>query len=286
MIARLSSLATGAGNARRVLIGAGVLFLLAAAFGAPVTTILKSSNSDFQNRESREPAGQKNDRTGDRAARRLRRGGARDERRERPDERGRPARGRPRRRDARRPAWISARARLSGHAPRGARLARRPPDRRAGRVLHAGRSATAVARLRPQLASQDVRFGGPDVAFSEINKRTSSDLKQRRAAGLPDPAAALVLGLPRPDRGGAAAARGRVRDRDHVPRPAPDQRGDHGPVDLRRQPRHRDGPRPGDRLQPVRALALPRGARAAAPTAAGDRPNAADRRAHSALQLR
>ena len=49
MIARLSALATGAGNARRVLIGRASLFLLAAAFGAPVTTILKSSNTDFQN---------------------------------------------------------------------------------------------------------------------------------------------------------------------------------------------------------------------------------------------
>jgi hypothetical protein len=48
MIGRLSALATRAGNARRVLIGAGVLFLLAAAFGVPVTTILKSSNTDFQ----------------------------------------------------------------------------------------------------------------------------------------------------------------------------------------------------------------------------------------------
>jgi hypothetical protein len=52
VIARLSALATGTGNARRVLIGAGVLFLLAAAFGAPVTTILKSSNSDFQDRKA------------------------------------------------------------------------------------------------------------------------------------------------------------------------------------------------------------------------------------------
>ncbi len=32
-------------------------------------------------------------------------------------------------------------------------------------------------RLRPELAGQGVSFGGPDVAFSEINKRTSSDLK-------------------------------------------------------------------------------------------------------------
>jgi RND superfamily putative drug exporter len=46
-------------------------------------------------------------------------------------------------------------------------------------------SATAVARLRPQLAAQDVRFGGPDVAFSEINKRTSSDLRSAELLAFP-----------------------------------------------------------------------------------------------------
>ncbi|HYM53939.1 MAG TPA: hypothetical protein VES97_01145, partial [Solirubrobacteraceae bacterium] len=46
MIARLSELATT--RARRVLVGAGVLFLVAAAFGAPVVSILKSESSDFQ----------------------------------------------------------------------------------------------------------------------------------------------------------------------------------------------------------------------------------------------
>src|SRR5258705_11018637 len=46
MIARLVELA--AGHTRRVLIGAGVLFLLAAAFGAPVVSQLKSQSSDFQ----------------------------------------------------------------------------------------------------------------------------------------------------------------------------------------------------------------------------------------------
>jgi uncharacterized membrane protein YdfJ with MMPL/SSD domain len=49
MIARLSSLATGAGNTRRVLIGAGIVFLMAAAIGVPIVTILKSESSDFQN---------------------------------------------------------------------------------------------------------------------------------------------------------------------------------------------------------------------------------------------
>ena len=47
------------------------------------------------------------------------------------------------------------------------------------------RSAAAVARLRPELAGQGVRFGGPDVAFSEINKRTSSDLKNAELLAFP-----------------------------------------------------------------------------------------------------
>ncbi len=38
------------------------------------------------------------------------------------------------------------------------------------------RSAEAVEHIRPQLAGSDVRLGGNDVAFHEINKRTSSDL--------------------------------------------------------------------------------------------------------------
>src|SRR5712691_9895966 len=46
MIGRLVELA--AGRTRRVLIGACVLFLLAAAVGAPVVSQLKSQSSDFQ----------------------------------------------------------------------------------------------------------------------------------------------------------------------------------------------------------------------------------------------
>ncbi len=49
MIARLISLATRPANTRRVLIGAGILFLVAAAIGAPIVTLLKSESSDFQN---------------------------------------------------------------------------------------------------------------------------------------------------------------------------------------------------------------------------------------------
>src|SRR6476469_6519901 len=46
MIERLSSLALT--RSRRVLLIAGVVFLVAAAVGAPVVTLLKSENSDFQ----------------------------------------------------------------------------------------------------------------------------------------------------------------------------------------------------------------------------------------------
>ncbi len=47
------------------------------------------------------------------------------------------------------------------------------------------RSAEAVEHLRPQLAGSDVRLGGNDVAFDEINKRTSSDLARAETFALP-----------------------------------------------------------------------------------------------------
>ena len=108
-------------------------------------------------------------------------------------------------------ARLSARARLSGDAPARARLAQRALRRSCSR-----RSPTANARRKPsntsvpQLAGSGVRLGGNDVAFQEINERTSSDLRARRDVRVPAPAAALLLGLPRPDRRRAAAARGRV----------------------------------------------------------------------------
>ncbi|HEX3392467.1 MAG TPA: hypothetical protein VHS55_07875, partial [Solirubrobacteraceae bacterium] len=46
MVDRLSSLALT--RSRRVLLIAGVVFLVAAALGGPVVTLLKSENSDFQ----------------------------------------------------------------------------------------------------------------------------------------------------------------------------------------------------------------------------------------------
>lgn len=46
-------------------------------------------------------------------------------------------------------------------------------------------STAAVDRLRPLLAGSGVRFGGPDVAFGEINSRTSSDLERAELFAFP-----------------------------------------------------------------------------------------------------
>jgi uncharacterized membrane protein YdfJ with MMPL/SSD domain len=185
LIARLSSLATGAGNARRVLIGAGVLFLLAAAFGAPVTTILKSSNSDFQDRKAENQQVEKTIEraTGQRAAYGV--------------AALVPSAGDVRTNAAAQREAVHVAAMLATQ-PGFQRVIDYPATHLAVLVSRNGRqtavlaafstqeeSATAVARLRPRLAAQDVRFGGPDVAFSEINKRTSSDLRSAELLAFP-----------------------------------------------------------------------------------------------------
>jgi RND superfamily putative drug exporter len=183
VIGRLSELAVG--HTRRVLILAGVLFLLAAAFGAPVVSILKSESADFQDPHAQNQqvlraiehatgqsayygvAGLISSKT-----------------------------------DIRRDASAQARA---AHVV--ALLSKQPGFQRAldypathlptlvsrdGRqtvVLAAfatrDRSAEAVERIRPQLTGSDVRLGGSDVAFNEINKRTSSDLGTAEAFAFP-----------------------------------------------------------------------------------------------------
>ncbi len=177
MIARLSALATRAGNTRRVLIGAGVLFLVAAAFGVPVTTILKSSNSDFQDRNAENQRAEKaiERATGQRAyfgvAALV------------------PSTGDVRTDRAAQLQAVHVASMLAAQ-PGFQRVLDYPATHLGELVSRNGRqtavlaafatqerSAAAVARLRPELAGQGVRFGGPDVAFSEINKRTSSDLK-------------------------------------------------------------------------------------------------------------
>jgi uncharacterized membrane protein YdfJ with MMPL/SSD domain len=185
VIARLSALATGAGNARRVLIGAGVAFLLAAAFGAPVTTILKSSNTDFQNPTAENQRVEKTIEraTGQRAAFGV--------------AALVPSAGEVRTNHAAQLEAAHVAAILSTQ-PGFQRVIDYPATHLAALVSRDGRltvvlaafstqerSAAAVARLRPELAGQGVRFGGPDVAFSEINKRTSSDLKNAELLAFP-----------------------------------------------------------------------------------------------------
>ncbi len=185
MIARLSALAAGAGNARRVLLGAGVLFLVAATFGVPVTTILKSSSKDFQDPHAENlRADTAIERaTGQRAdfgvAALV------------------PSAGDVRTDHAAQLEALRVASMLAAQ-PGFQRVLDYPAthlgelvsrDGRQTVVLAAfseqERSAAAVARLRPELAGQGVRFGGPDVAFSEINKRTSSDLKNAELLAFP-----------------------------------------------------------------------------------------------------
>jgi len=185
VIARLSALATGTGNARRVLIGTGVAFLIAAAFGAPITTILKSSNTDFQNPTAENQQVEKTIEraTGQRAAFGV--------------AALVPSSGEVR---TNRAAQLEAAhvASMLAAQPGFQRVIDYPATHLAALVSRDGRqtvvlaafstqerSAAAVARLRPELAGQDVRFGGPDVAFSEINKRTSSDLKNAELLAFP-----------------------------------------------------------------------------------------------------
>ena len=47
------------------------------------------------------------------------------------------------------------------------------------------RSATAVDHVRPELAGSGVLLGGNDVAFSEINSRTTSDLRRAETLAFP-----------------------------------------------------------------------------------------------------
>jgi RND superfamily putative drug exporter len=183
MIDRCARLATE--RTRRILLIAGAVFLLAAAIGVPVVTILKSESSDFQDPHA--PNQQvlraiEHD-TGQAAYYGV-------------------AALIPSRTDVR--ADPAARAQATRVV---ALLSRQPGFQRAldypathlpvlvsrdGRqtlVLAAfvdrDHSAAAVERVRPLLSATGVRFGGGDVAFHEINQRTSSDLARAEMFALP-----------------------------------------------------------------------------------------------------
>jgi uncharacterized membrane protein YdfJ with MMPL/SSD domain len=186
MIDRLARLATE--RTRRVLLIAGAVFLLAAALGVPVISILKSENSEFQahNAQNQQVLRAIRYATGQSA------------------EYGVvalvPA-----------PADVRSDPAAAGEAQRVAALLAAQPgfqrvlaygagpgshlpalvsrDGRLTLVLAAftdqAHSAAAVARVRPELADSGVRFGGNDITFHEINERTTSDLRRAETLALP-----------------------------------------------------------------------------------------------------
>jgi uncharacterized membrane protein YdfJ with MMPL/SSD domain len=183
MIDRCARLATQ--RTRRILLIAGAVFLLAAAIGVPVVTILKSESSDFQDPQAQN---QQVLREVERATGQAAYYGVAALVSSAGDVRSDPA----------------AQAQAA-HVV--ALLARQPGFQRAldypathlpvlvsrngheTLVLAAfatrDRSAAAVERIRPQLAHAGVRLGGNDVAFNEINERTSSDLARAEMFALP-----------------------------------------------------------------------------------------------------
>src|SRR5271165_5620438 len=183
MIARLSELASR--HARPVLITAAVVFLFAALIGVPVTTILKTESSDFQDPDAQN---QQALRAIERATGQSAGFGVAALVPSAGDVRTAPA-----------AAGMALRvASLLSRQPGFQRLLDYPNTRlpelvsRDGRqtvVLAAfatrERSAQAVDRVRARLSGSGVRFGGDDVAFSEINELTTSDLKRAELLAFP-----------------------------------------------------------------------------------------------------
>jgi uncharacterized membrane protein YdfJ with MMPL/SSD domain len=203
VIALLAKLAVG--RSRRILLISGAVFLVAAAFGGPVVSILKSENSDFQ-----DPASQNQQvlRTIERATGQTAAFGLVALVPSRGDVR---ADGAAQRESAHVAALLAAQpgfqraidyggagggagGRAGGRAGGGAGPNTHLPElvSRDGRLTlvlaaFANRedSTHAVERVRPQLAGGGVRFGGNDVAFNEINKTTSSDLERAEMFAFP-----------------------------------------------------------------------------------------------------
>jgi uncharacterized membrane protein YdfJ with MMPL/SSD domain len=182
MIERLSSLAFT--RSRRVLLIAGVVFLVAAAVGAPVVTLLKSENSDFQ-----DPASQNQQvlRAIEHATGQTATYGVAALVPSAGDVRTDVA-------AQRESARVAA---LLSKQPGFQRAIDYPATHLAELVSRNGRftlvlaafanrdySTRAVERIRP-LAGPGVRFGGNDVAFDQINKSTSSDLQRAEMLAFP-----------------------------------------------------------------------------------------------------
>jgi uncharacterized membrane protein YdfJ with MMPL/SSD domain len=187
VIARLTDLAVG--RSRRILIVSGIVFLVAVALGAPVVTILKSENSDFQ-----DPASQNQQvleaiehATGQTATFGLVAlvpsvGDARSDVAAQ-----------------RESAHVLALLAAQRGFQRGIDYGGKGPNSRLPELVSrdghettvlaafANRedSTHAVEHVRAQVAGSGVRFGGNDVAFQEINKTTSSDLQRAEMLAFP-----------------------------------------------------------------------------------------------------
>jgi uncharacterized membrane protein YdfJ with MMPL/SSD domain len=179
----LSKLAVG--RTRRVLVLAGALFLLAAAFGTPIVSLLKSESSDFQDPHAQN---QQVLRTIEHATGQSATYGVAALVPSAGDVRTNLAAQRQATRVAallsRQPGFQRA---LDYPATHLAELVSR--DGRQTLVLAAfatrERSTEAVDRIRPALAGSGVRLGGSDVVFDELNKRTSSDLRRAETFAFP-----------------------------------------------------------------------------------------------------
>jgi RND superfamily putative drug exporter len=183
VIERLSTLAVG--RTRRVLILAGVLFLFAAAFGVPVVSILKSESADFQDPHAQN---QQVLREIEHATGQAAYYGVAGLLTSKTDIRSDPT-------AQAQAAHVVA---LLSKQPGFQRALDYPATHLSELVSRDGRqtvvlaafatrerSAEAVEHVRPQLVGSGVRLGGNDIAFSEINKRTSSDLATAEAFAFP-----------------------------------------------------------------------------------------------------
>jgi uncharacterized membrane protein YdfJ with MMPL/SSD domain len=191
VIARLVVLAEA--HSRRVLLVSGLVFLLAAAFGGPVVSILKSENSDFQ-----DPASQNQQvlKAIERATHQTATFGLVALVPSRGDARTDPL---ARRESAHVLALLASqpgfqraidywgaggRVGLNTHLPE---LVSRDGHETLVLAAFANRdySTHAVEHIRAQVAGSGVRLGGNDVAFNEINKTTSSDLQRAEMFAFP-----------------------------------------------------------------------------------------------------
>lgn len=183
MISKLADLAVT--RSRRILIVSGIVFLVAAAVGGPVISILKSENSDFQ-----DPASQNQQvlkaiehATGQTATYGVVAlvPSAGDARR---DVAAQSESARVASLLSAQPGFQRALDYRATHLPE---LVSR--DGRLSLVLAAFAnredSTHAVEHVRARVAGSGVRFGGNDVAFQEINKTTSSDLQRAEMFAFP-----------------------------------------------------------------------------------------------------